>query len=123
MDRGEIPPHVHAHAQRNFVGWERMMSVDRLFHHDPLQFSTQYSEAGQSMAPMSMPNGIHNDMPLTEYSADPTSGKTTASSSVPAAFLLPDGHPDVCTLPSGEICDMLITHRSVSSPHLDLSSI
>ena len=47
------------------------------------------------MAPVLVPNGAHNGMPLTEYSANPTSEKTAASSSVPAAFLLPDGHPDV----------------------------
>lgn len=47
------------------------------------------------MAPTLMPNGVHNGMPLTEYSANPTSEKTAASSSVPDAFLLPDGHPDV----------------------------
>lgn len=48
------------------------------------------------MAPISMLNGVHNGMPLTEYSANPTSEKTAASSSVPEAFLLSDGHPDVC---------------------------
>ena len=49
------------------------------------------------MAPISMPNGAPNGMPLTEYSANPTSEKTVASSLVPEAFLLPDGHPDVCS--------------------------
>ena len=48
------------------------------------------------MAPISMTNGVHNGMPLTEYSANPTPEKTSASSSVPEAFLLSDGHPDVC---------------------------
>ena len=47
------------------------------------------------MAPIPMSNGVHNGMPLTEYSANPTTEKTAASSSVPEAFLLPDGHPDV----------------------------
>ena len=39
-----------------------------------------------------------NGMPLTEYTAHPlptSTAKPKASSSVPAAFLLPDGHPDV----------------------------
>lgn len=41
-------------------------------------------------------NGAGNQMPLTEYSARPTSkGSTTASTSIPQDFLLPDGHPDV----------------------------
>lgn len=48
------------------------------------------------MAPIPMTNGVHNGMPLTEYSANPTPKKTAASSLVPEAFLLPDGHPDVC---------------------------
>lgn len=47
------------------------------------------------MAPIPTLNGVPNGMPLTEYSANPTSEKTAASSSVPEAFLLPDGHPDV----------------------------
>lgn len=46
------------------------------------------------MAPTPMPNG--NAMPLTEYSAAPNGDEhTEASSLVPKAFLLPDGHPDV----------------------------
>ena len=53
------------------------------------------SEKSPLMAPISLTNGTHNDMPLTEYSANPISEKTAASSSVPEAFLLPDGHPDV----------------------------
>ena len=43
-------------------------------------------------------NGMHNGMPLTEYSASPTSNsseKSAASPLVPEAFLLADGHPDV----------------------------
>ena len=59
------------------------------------------------MAPMAMPNGVKNGMPLTEYSASPFSNsteKTPASSLLPDAFLLPDGHPDVCgpSLPEQE---------------------
>ena len=50
------------------------------------------------MAPIILSNGVHNGMPLTEYSANPTSEKTAASSSVPEAFLLPDGHPDVSSM-------------------------
>ena len=46
------------------------------------------------MAPAPLVNG--NAMPLTEYSANPKlSERTAASSLVPEAFLLPDGHPDV----------------------------
>ena len=51
------------------------------------------------MAPIAVPNGTHNQMPLTEYSANPISSpteKTPASSLLPNAFLLPNGHPDVC---------------------------
>ena len=51
------------------------------------------------MAPGLMPNGIHGGMPLTEYSTNPildSQKKTAASELVPAASLLPDGHPDVC---------------------------
>lgn len=48
------------------------------------------------MAPIPTLNGVPNGMPLTEYSANPISEKTAASSSVPEAFLLSDGHPDVC---------------------------
>ena len=43
-------------------------------------------------------HGGHNQMPLTEYSASPTKDEavsTTASTSIPSDFLLPDGHPDV----------------------------
>lgn len=45
-----------------------------------------------------MPNGAHNSMPLTEYSANPIENpveKSPASSLIPASFLLPNGHPDV----------------------------
>ena len=44
---------------------------------------------------------LKNGMPMTEYSASPSPGITQsvnslpASSSIPPAFLLPDGHPDV----------------------------
>ena len=55
-------------------------------------FKTSGSEV---MAPIPMSNGVHTGMPLTEYSARPTCEKTAASSLVPEAFLLPDGHPDV----------------------------
>jgi len=49
------------------------------------------------MAPGPLSNGFPNDMPLTEYSANPVDGPsatTLASAAVPEAFLLPDGHPD-----------------------------
>lgn len=52
-----------------------------------------------------LPNGTKtaspifgSGMPLTEYSANPTSPppeQSQASSSVPPEFLLPDGYPDV----------------------------
>lgn len=51
------------------------------------------------MEPSTLPNGVHNKMPLTEYSANPISEpaeKTPASALLPEAYLLPDGHPDVC---------------------------
>lgn len=65
------------------------------------------------MTPLSVSNGdgdgdgdnevpnLNNGMPMTEYSASPSPGTTKsvnsppASSSIPPAFLLPDGHPDV----------------------------
>ncbi|KAL8934903.1 MAG: hypothetical protein Q9216_005676 [Gyalolechia sp. 2 TL-2023] len=54
---------------------------------------------------MAMPNGTEpiqgNGMPLTEYSANPTSvtsEKSDASTSVPPEFLLPDGFPDYLRL-------------------------
>ena len=62
------------------------------------------------MAPTTITNGVHNSMPLTEYSANPTSEKTAASSSVPEAFLLPDGHPDVCKV-SQRTLAQLIRHE------------
>ncbi|KAL2054020.1 hypothetical protein ABVK25_005559 [Lepraria finkii] len=53
------------------------------------------------MAPVSMPNGVHNGMPLTEYSANPDkhpSEKTPASALLPESLLCPDGHPDYLRL-------------------------
>lgn len=50
------------------------------------------------MSPISLSNGTHNGMPLTEYSANPSAtptGRTRTSSLLPEACLLPDGHPDV----------------------------
>lgn len=57
------------------------------------------------MDALALPNGtksampLHGSgMPLTEYSANPTSPpskQSQASSSVPPEFLLPDGYPDV----------------------------
>lgn len=52
-----------------------------------------------AMAPMAISDGAQNGMPLTEYSANASSNpaeKTPASSLLPDAFLLSDGHPDVC---------------------------
>ena len=45
-----------------------------------------------------MPNGTHDPMSLTLYSANPDqdSEKTPASTSIPPEYLLPNGHPDVC---------------------------
>ena len=61
----------------------------------------------QVMAAAAIPNGtdtakpLHGSgMPLTEYSANPStspSTKSSASASVPPEFLLPDGYPDVST--------------------------
>ena len=64
-----------------------------------------------AMADAPVPNGTHmsehtsptansNGMPLTEYTTTPCPSsklKSTASTQVPEAFLLPDGHPDVHT--------------------------
>ncbi|KAG8533020.1 uncharacterized protein KY384_001803 [Bacidia gigantensis] len=53
------------------------------------------------MASEALPNGNHNAMPLTEYSATPDvngAQKTSASSSIPAEYLLSDGHPDYLRL-------------------------
>lgn len=53
---------------------------------------------GKSIA-MAISDGAQNGMPLTEYSANASSNpaeKTPASSLLPDAFLLSDGHPDVC---------------------------
>ena len=60
------------------------------------QLSAQTLRAKSTMAPIPTLNDAPNGMPLTEYSANPTSEKTAASSSIPEAFLLADGHPDVC---------------------------
>ena len=43
-------------------------------------------------------NGDHNAMPLTEYSANPDPKdvkRSRASSTIPPAYLLPNGDPDV----------------------------
>ncbi len=68
------------------------------------EFLHVYS-ARSAMASITMANGTSalgssqsNEMPLTEYTANPSptaTEKLKASSSVPAAFLLPDGYPDV----------------------------
>ena len=63
------------------------------------------------MAPMSAPDDASNGMPLTEYSANPSPSptkKTSASSLLPDAFLLPDGHPDVCGRRSIELITLTI---------------
>lgn len=54
-----------------------------------------------------MPNGTHDPMSLTMYSANPDEKyeKTPASASIPLEYLLPSGHPDVREL-SLRSCDM-----------------
>ena len=52
------------------------------------------------MDTQSLPNGDPTSLPLTAYSANPSQNdppKTSASTSIPAQYLLPDGHPDVCS--------------------------
>ena len=48
----------------------------------------------------SLPNGTHDPMSLTLYSANPDEKceKTPASASIPPEYLLSSGHPDVCEL-------------------------
>ena len=59
----------------------------------------EYLQSVLSMAieHASMPNGTHDPMSLTLYSANPDEKceKTPASASVPPEYLLPSGHPDV----------------------------
>ncbi|MCJ1279092.1 hypothetical protein MMC21_006915 [Puttea exsequens] len=53
------------------------------------------------MAPEPVSNGVHNQMPLTEYSSNPSSDastKTPASSLLPPEYLLSDSHPDYLRL-------------------------
>jgi len=69
------------------------------------------------MAPSMVLNGIHSGMPLTEYSAAPTSSpaeKNQASSLLPEEDLLPDGHPDVSGH-SSLICKFRLTISSTSN--------
>lgn len=73
------------------------------------------------MEETSMSNGTHtpqtpesNGLSLTEYSANPSpppgkTTKSTASSQVPEAYLLPDGFPDV---------SMIMEHKSGTSANL-----
>ena len=74
------------------------------------------------MVPIPTSNGVHVGMPLTEYSANPTSEKTAASSSVPGAFLLPDGHPDVSKSFRRSL-DFINEMLIVSPPHTHFPSL
>lgn len=70
------------------------------------------------MAAPTLPNGTDNfkpihgsGMPLTEYSAKPTtspSDHSHASASVPPEFLLPDGYPDVRVIPTYFGCQLKV---------------
>lgn len=71
----------------------------------------------------SMPNGTHDPMSLTLYSANPDENreKTPASASIPPEYLLPSGHPDVrkLSLQSRYMTDT----RTVSSTHPGFTSL